>query len=166
MCLAVKKTSNSRSFYWPPWKDPIKILIKAIIRLMNKTIIILNKIFSNSRLCNARRKETKLLIRMRQSLSRISMKRKESKTSSSYASRMGSRTLWTLRTKTRVRTRLVNKVFKIICRRSISKWELRLRDRIKTEIKWTRSLPIRTFKRTLEASTKARTTALTTPVIS
>ena len=137
---------------------------------MSKTIII-RIIFNNLRLCNAWRKETKPQTKMRPSLSRTWMRRKELKTSSSYASRMGSSTSWTLKTKRRARTKVVNKVFKIITRiisykRSITKWELKLMVRTKTVIKWTRSLPIRTCKRILEACSRARIIALTTPAYS
>ena len=137
---------------------------------MSKTIII-RIIFNNLRLCNAWRKETKPQTKMRPSLSRTWMRRKELKTSSSYASRMGSSTSWTLKTKRRGRTKVVNKVFKRITKiirykRSITKWELKLVVRTKTVIKWTRSLPIRTSKRTLVANFKARIIALTTAAYS
>jgi len=129
---------------------------------MNK-IIIIRITFNNLKHCNAWRKETKLAIQMRPLLSRTWMRRKELKTSSSFASKMGSRISWTLKTKRRERTKVVNKVFKRIiriinCKRSTSKWELKLKDRTKTVI----SLPIRPCKRTQEANFKAKTIALIT----
>ena len=137
---------------------------------MNKTIII-RITFNNLRHCRVKRKEIKLSTKWRPLLSRTWMRRKVSKTSSSYASRMGSRTSWTLKTKRRVRTKLVNKVFKRIiriinCKRSNSRWGLQLKVKTKTVIKWTRSLPIRTCKRILEAYSRARIIALTTPAYS